>query len=49
MEARVKVLAILGLPMTKEEEAEYTLLLANDAEFKNYMESKTKEKNNYGI
>ena len=40
MSTRIKALAILGLPMTKAEEAEYLLLLANDVEFKKYMEAK---------
>lgn len=40
MEARVKALAILGLPLSAEEEAVYQLLIANDIEFKNYMEAK---------
>ena len=38
--ARIKALAILGLPLSAEEEAEYLLLIANDEEFKKYMEAK---------
>ena len=37
---RIKALAIVGLPLTPEEEAEYLLLLANDEEFRKYMEAK---------
>lgn len=38
--ARIKALAILGLPLSAKEEAEYLLLIANDEEFANYMKNK---------
>lgn len=37
---RIKALVTLGLPLSAKEEAEYLLLIANESEFKKYMEVK---------
>lgn len=40
MNEKIKAKVAFGLPLSAKEEAEYLLLIANDNEYKNYMEAK---------